>query len=101
MIAGAFGQDAEIEMVLQIAADARKIMHRLDPDRRQVIGRADARQHEDLRLTDNAGALMGERRKPTTEGALFLRRQLLDLGTELGQEGLKEFTQLKIINIAR
>ena len=48
MIARAFGDDEEIEMILQILADARQIMDDRDADRLQMIGGADARLQQQL-----------------------------------------------------
>ncbi|MCY1312490.1 hypothetical protein D9M70_629170 [compost metagenome] len=42
VVAGAFGNDEEIEVVLQVAANAGQVVLHRDADRLQVIGRADA-----------------------------------------------------------
>mgnify|MGYP003338728194 CR=1 FL=1 len=47
-------QNHRVEMVLEIAADARQIVQRLDADRLQVIGGADTRQQEKLRRVHRA-----------------------------------------------
>ena len=41
-------------MVLQVAADTRQVVQGPDAERRQMIGRADARQHEELRRVHHA-----------------------------------------------
>jgi len=41
-------------MVLQVAADTRQLVQAVDADRLQVIGRADARQHQELRRVHRA-----------------------------------------------
>ena len=43
MIAGAFADDADIEMILQIAADARQIVDRPEPYFFNMCGRPDSR----------------------------------------------------------
>ena len=45
VVAGAFGDDEQVEMVLQVGADAGQVVHRRDADRLQMVGRADAGQH--------------------------------------------------------
>ena len=57
-VARAFGDDVEIEMVLEIRADAGQIVDHRHADRFQMIRRADARQHQQPRRADRAG---GER----------------------------------------
>ena len=41
VIAGAFADHEEIEVILHVAADAGQIMQRLDADRPQMIRRSD------------------------------------------------------------
>ena len=55
VVAGAFGDDEQIEMILQVGADAGQVVHRRDADRFQMIGRADARLQQQLRRADGAG----------------------------------------------
>ena len=44
-------------MVLEVLADARQVVTATShADRAQVVGRADARQHQQLRRADRAGA---------------------------------------------
>jgi len=38
---------------------------------------------------------------PAAASTAFLWRQKIGLGAEMGQEGLEQFTQIKIINIAK
>jgi hypothetical protein len=42
-------QDVDIEMILQVLADARQIMHRRNAARPQLLGRTDAGQEQQLR----------------------------------------------------
>ena len=42
VVARAFADDEEVEMILQVRSDARQIVHQRDADRRQMVGRADA-----------------------------------------------------------
>jgi acetolactate synthase regulatory subunit len=49
-------QDRRIEMVLQVAADPWHVEQRADADRRQMIGRADTRKHQQLRRVHGAAA---------------------------------------------
>ena len=55
VVARAFGDDVEVEMVLQVAADARQVVHDRNADRPQMIGRADAGLQQQLRRADGAG----------------------------------------------
>ncbi len=55
-VARAFGDDEEVEMVLQVLADAGQVVHRLDADRLQMIGRADAGEHQEFWRADGARA---------------------------------------------
>ena len=55
VIAGTFGDDVEVEMVLQVGADARQVVHRRDADRPQMIGRPDPGEQQQARRADSAG----------------------------------------------
>src|SRR6185295_1627966 len=54
MIAGAFADDAEIEMILEIRSDAWEIAQRPYAERRQMIGGPEAGLHQQFRGTDRA-----------------------------------------------
>ena len=45
-----------LQMVVQVLADARQVDRRRDADRAQVIGRTDAGEHQELRRAEGAGA---------------------------------------------
>ena len=48
--------DVDLEVVLQVLADARQVGDDLDPERAQLGRRADARELEQLRRVDRAAA---------------------------------------------
>src|ERR1700721_2191914 len=54
MLAGAFGDDEEVEGVLKIAANAGEIRRNRNADRLQMIGWAHPRLHEQLRRAERA-----------------------------------------------
>jgi hypothetical protein len=54
-VIGLPGED-EIEMILQVLADARQVVHDLDARFPQVRRRADARQEQQLRRAERAAA---------------------------------------------
>src|SRR6185295_4800572 len=54
MIAGAFADDAEIEMILEIRSDALEIEQRPYAERSQMIGGPEAGLHQQLRGTNRA-----------------------------------------------
>ena len=60
LVQGAHARDlvdrALLQMVLQIAADARLVEHDLDAERRQPVGGPDAGAMQHLRRSDRAGA---------------------------------------------
>ena len=49
-------QRADVQMVLQVRADAGQVVRDADAERAQLIGRADAGQHQQLRRVDRAAA---------------------------------------------
>src|SRR5690606_21988710 len=49
-------QGADVEVVLQVGADPGGVVQHLDPVMSQVVGRADAREHQQLRRIDGAPA---------------------------------------------
>src|SRR5690606_1027463 len=51
---GAAGQRANVEVILQVAADARQRLTHTDTTFTQMIGRTDARQHQQLRRIERA-----------------------------------------------
>ena len=56
VVAGAFADDVEIEVVLQVAADPRQIVHDRDARRLQRLGRADAGKLQQAGRADGAAA---------------------------------------------
>ena len=50
-----FGDDVDIHVIVQVLADARQVVHHLDAVLAEMLGRADARQHQQLRRADGAG----------------------------------------------
>lgn len=48
--------DPRAEVILQILADAGQVMQRDDADRFEMVGGTNARQHENLRRVEGAGA---------------------------------------------
>ena len=61
---GAAIDRARLEVVLQIVPDARQVVHHLDAVLPQMLGRADARQLEELRRVDRAGRRARSRAPP-------------------------------------
>ena len=55
MVAGAFADDEQVEVILHVGADAWQVVVYPDADRFQMIGRADAGLQEQLRRADGAG----------------------------------------------
>src|SRR5690606_21362652 len=56
VVAGAFGDHEQVEMVLHVGADAGQVVYRFYADRFQVVGRTDAGLHQQLRRADGAAA---------------------------------------------
>ena len=108
---GAGEHDQHREMVLQVLAD-RQIDHRLDADRAQMIGRADAGQHQDLRRVERAAAEddlalgVGVKRLAAllivdAGGALALHGDARDMGAHLDREILPLHRRMQIADRGR
>ena len=48
VVAGALGDDEQVEVILQVRTNAGEIVHHADPDRAQVVGGSDAGLQQQL-----------------------------------------------------
>jgi hypothetical protein len=63
----------DVDVIVQVAADAGQVVADVDAERAQVLARADARQHQQLRRLQRAGDSSTSRRAGTNVGTPSMR----------------------------